>query len=512
MTGSIVIHKFLSFASASATTLKSKGILLWRILTFSPADETIFPQKSLCISIEKGSISLALGTRLLSRVRIKGLRRYSFEGERFPPPDGLASSVALAINELRASKADVILSIPKAWAVIKTAEFPSTVKEALSDVVSYELDRLTPFAPEDALYDLRILKDDAGSVTLLVIAARADVIKPYLDALREKGIQVSRVTVNLSGIGTLCNFIDRYRDSLFAEIHENGYEGALFLNSSPAGSFTGSFTEAEETSKVDTLIKEFAPLIEVSQKQGGSPQIIFLLKDKSPGLKELLKLRIDLPVRILNETDIKLMLPGPPSEIPYAAIGGVLESLWPKAKGLNLLKKGQYKRPKIPVTLSVILLLALSILWILYLIAPLKIEGKRLKEVDHQIMIRKEEVKKVEALKKEIEALKGEILTIETFKGSRPMALDIFRELTNLLPKNTWLTRMRITETTVDIEGYADSATGLIPKLEASKYFRKAEFASPTFRDAKLNAERFVIKVELEGIQRKEKGSKDEEE
>jgi Tfp pilus assembly protein PilN len=91
------------------------------------------------------------------------------------------------------------------------------------------------------------------------------------------------------------------------------------------------------------------------------------------------------------------------------------------------------------------------------------------------------------------------------------MALNIIRELTVILPKNAWLTRVRITGSTVNIEGYAASATGLMPKLEASSYFKKAEFASPTYRDTRMNADRFNIKVEIEGI-KKDEGKKSEEE
>ncbi len=61
-----------------------------------------------------------------------------------------------------------------------------------------------------------------------------------------------------------------------------------------------------------------------------------------------------------------------------------------------------------------------------------------------------------------------------------------------------WLTRVKVSESGVDIEGYAASATEILPLLEASPYFIKVEFAAPTFRDTRLNAERFVIKMELE--------------
>jgi Fimbrial assembly protein (PilN) len=67
-----------------------------------------------------------------------------------------------------------------------------------------------------------------------------------------------------------------------------------------------------------------------------------------------------------------------------------------------------------------------------------------------------------------------------------------------ILPKTAWVSRVRVTATSVDIEGYAVTATELIPKLEASKYFAKVEFASTTVRDPRMNADRFNIKMEIE--------------
>jgi len=202
----------------------------------------------------------------------------------------------------------------------------------------------------------------------------------------------------------------------------------------------------------------------------------------------------------LNETGVNLKVPGYSNEFPYAAVGGVLEALWTKAAGLNLLLRGVHEKPKTPVALTFILLLSITIMWTLYIIAPLKIEEKRVLEIDRQIALRKDEIKKIVALKKEIEAVKTELSAINDFKHGKPMALNILKELTAILPKSAWLSRVRITDTAVELEGYSASATGILSKLEASSYFKKAEFASPTFRDARMNADRFNIKMEIEGF------------
>jgi Tfp pilus assembly protein PilN len=302
------------------------------------------------------------------------------------------------------------------------------------------------------------------------------------------------------------------------EIDKNEFEGVLFLDGYISGILTGSFPSGNEKSKIDIISGEILPLLDTLKMQGRSLQIIFHLRGLSPSFQEQLKLQLNLPVKILEGTIMKLRPSGPQKEVPYAATGGVLESLWTKSKGLDLIKKGIYEKQKTPFAITAVLILAILTMWILYMVAPLRIERKRLEEIDRQITLKKEDIKKVEALKKEIETVNSEIAAIDNFKGNRPMVLDVLKELTTTLPQATWLTRVRNTETMANIEGYASSATGLIPKLEASKYFKKAEFASPTFRDARQNADRFIIKMEIEGIKTEipkkavESESEDEEE
>ena len=519
MNGSPVITKLTTFASSSSTVMRQVLNPVWKILSISAADDAVYPANVVSASIDKGTLSVVYGSRVLSQIKVKGIREYSFEEDRYPQPEVFASSLALAISDLGASKVKISFGIPKAWSVIKTAVFPASVRENLSDVISYELDRITPFSPGDAFFDYRILTEDAGKMTVMVAAAKVDVIQPYIEALGKRGITVSRITVNLLGIETLCRYMKQPQDMIFAEIKKDGYEGALIINSAVDGTFAGSFTNDDDPVKSDALLKEITHFADTVKKGGKSPQILVLLKDKNSSLRETLRLRSNLQIALLNETDTGIKYAEPLKTVPYAAVGGALDALWPAADALNLLRRGVHPKKKQPKVLTMLLILLLLAMWILYLISPLRIEEKRLQEIDRQISLRKDEVKKTEALKKETESLAHNIATINDFKHNRVLSLNILKELTTLLPKNAWLTRTRITDKTVEIEGYSASATGLLPKLETSSYFKKAEFASPTFRDARMNADRFNIKMEIEGIKidemkKKENGetAEDEEE
>lgn len=474
---------------------------LMRFLAFSLADDTIAPARNVSVSICKGSVSVAHGARVLSKIRIKGFKTYPLE-DKYPSPEGLASSVSMALSSLHASGADVTLCIPKSWAVIKSTEFPCTIRDNLPDVISYEMDRLTPFTREEALYDFRILKEEGGRLTLLVVAARADLINPYIEALRERDCTVTKVTMNLSGLGTLCSFSHKCADAVFFRVGDNEYEAALFSGGLITAARSGSLGTGDERSQVEVITDEIEMLVGEAKKNAVSPQIILSLKGSSPTLREMLKLRMNVTFKILEEGGSTFGLSS--GEIPHEAVGGVLESLWPKARGLNLLTRGIQKRVKTPVALSVILVAAILVIWGVSIFIPVGVEEKRLAQIQSEIAARKEEVRKVEALKKDVEALEKEISVVGNFKGARPMNLDLVKELTGVLPKKTWLSRLRITGTTVEIEGYATSATELLPKLETSKYFKKVEFASPTFRDVKMNSERFNIRMEIEGVKKEE--------
>lgn len=503
MAGIIAIKKFASFATDSVSKLKKVGIPLWRILTFNPADERILPQKAICASIEKGRLTVIYGSRFLSKIKIKGFRSYPTDEEKYPTPEGVASSLTLAINNLNAGKADVILIVPKAWAVIKKADFPSTVKENLSEVVSYELDRLTPFTNEDAYYDFRILKEE-GKLTLLITATKLDLVKPYLDALRERGINIRKLAVSLSSLGSLCRYFYEKGDMIFLDVREDEYEGGLIFNDHLSETFAGSFSTKDETMKAETILLEITPLVDFAKSKGRRPQIIAFMKEIMTDFESELKSNVDIPLKCLTEKDLRIKSKVPLKDISYASLGSLIESLRQRSNGLNLLKKGIYEKQKTPFALTALLVLIILGMYGFYLVAPLNIEKKRLEQIDQQINLRKEDIKKIEALKKDIEAMNEEVSTIRNFKENRPIALNILKELTNILPDTTWLTRVRIIQSAIEIEGYASSATGLLSKLEASKYFRKAEFASPTFRDTRQNADRFIIKMEIEGIKREE--------
>jgi general secretion pathway protein L len=509
MAQSLHFKKIASLTADSSAKLKKLWKPLRRFLFFSLADEGIAPQKNISVSIERGMLSVVYASRFLSRISVHGIKEYTFEEDKYPQPEELASSLSLAVNEFGAARGvQITLGLPKAWTVVRTAEFPSAVKENISNVVSYEMDRLTPFTSEESFFDFRVLKDTGERLTLLVMAARADAVKPYISALKENGFKVAGVTSRLSGMGVLCRNLDKKADTLYIEIGEKGYEGALFTEGGLAHIFSSEFPGEDEEARVEAVSADLKSQTVTAKNEAGDPQVVVHFKGGSRTLKDLFKSRLTMPFKIIEDADIGIRLPEYRQAKPFSAIANAMQSLAPKSGNLNLLNMGTREERKVPMGLTVILICGLLAVWLVSMFTPVTAEEKRLAKIDSLIAAKKEDVRKVEAVKKSIDALQKEVATIENFKEGRPMTLNILKELTTILPASAWLTRVRIAEKTVDIEGYASSATELLSKLEASKLLKKAEFASPTFRDARMNSDRFVIKMEMETAEQSEEGGK----
>lgn len=502
-----IFSRYGAISSRYGIRLKKAWDKVWKVFTFNLIEGVVLPKKCLSLSVEKGAVSVAYGTLFLSRPHVKEFRKYLFDEGKYAGPENLASAASRAIDGLKASGAEIVLSIPHEFLVVRTAELPLVVKENIASVISYELDRLTPFTSSEAMYDFKIYDEEDGKLKVIIAAVRADVLKPYLDALKEKNIHPVRITVSAASLGTLCGAFENTQDALCISITEEGYEGCLTKNGVVASTFYGTFSGHDRENNLDMVAEDLIPLLKQLQDKGISP-VVFLCPVEG---YTTLQQRIGIPVRILKEDDIQSMFKTAGNDIMFAPLGGLLETIWPGAKGFNLISKGVKEVKKVPLALTIILLSIIIATIIPYLVVPLEIQKSRLRAIDAHIASRKGEIKKIEALKKDIDALSGEISRIKEFKESRPMALNIMKELTTLLPNTVWLTRTRITEETVEIEGYASVATEILTKLEQSKLFRKVEFTSPTIRDTRMNSDRFVIKMEIEGFEKKQAGGEKDE-
>jgi len=476
---------------------------LHRLLTISLADEIVSPRRDILVAILAGGMSMAYGNRFLSRIKIGQYRECALAEGKYPSPDVLAARVSSFVVECRAIRRSITLSIPKAWAVIRAVDLPAAANENLAGVVSYELDRFTPLSPANAYFDFKLLNERNGWLFVTIAAARCDIIKPYIDALGVKGLSVGRITLHPSATANLLHFVSGCSNVIYLVVNGDDYELGHVIDGSVSRAVNGRFETEDEDARIGKIVFEMSSLVEKIRKCGAPPgQCVVLVNSID---REKLAARAPLPIRTISDREIARRFPAGLKGISHTALGGLVECLRPKAAAMNLLSKGRHHAAKTPVLITSVLLLALTVLGIACAVAPLHVEKAKLQEIEKQIALHKDEIRRIELLQKDIDALDGEINSIADLRKKSPGALRVIKELTAILPKTSWLSRIRISAATVDIEGLATTSPAeFLPGIEASTLFKKVEFAAPTVRDSAMKADRFVMKMELRGAGQEE--------
>jgi general secretion pathway protein L len=502
-------HPLVLKSLASLRTVRARleplCLRAWTVLNCNLVEGILLPERYLAVCIERGGISAASGDRFLNRGRLTGSARYAFEESEFPTPGDLATAVSRAINELGHRGSQVLLGIPREWVVIRTAGLPSTVKENIRPVVAYEIDRLTPLTAADAMHDFIIGTEAGERLSITLMAARWETLNPYVAALTEKGFPPGRISTPSVGIARLCCRLAGAEAFVSLYVGTCGYEGWSIEKGDLTGNFYGSLDECGDEEDAKSRYDEMRDLLHTQSAAAGSP-LLCLLAEKGFGTGDILP---DTPHRVIKDSEIMSLFKTSPEGVPLAPAAMLYEALSPGIRTFDLARGNAGGKRRTSLFTALVLAALLVMMVIPYVVVPIEIQKRRIDAIEGQIKTRRKDVMEVEGLKKRAEALQGEIDEIEDFKKKRPMLLNVLKGLTSLLPKAAWLTRTRITEETVEIEGYAASATTVLSLLEESDIFRKVEFASPTVKDHRLNSERFVIRMELEGF-RKEEAKKEE--
>lgn len=114
------------------------------------------------------------------------------------------------------------------------------------------------------------------------------------------------------------------------------------------------------------------------------------------------------------------------------------------------------------------------------------------------------EVKKTSKIAKEVEDMREEsdkmlhrAQFLQEKKQTEPVLVDALDELSRVIPDDTWLNGLQLSNHKIIIQGQSPSASSLIKQLEKSSYFKDVSFSSPVTKDSSNGLERFQIGFEV---------------
>lgn len=147
--------------------------------------------------------------------------------------------------------------------------------------------------------------------------------------------------------------------------------------------------------------------------------------------------------------------------------------------------------------------LALGTLAVLLLVSavslPLMNKRQKIKALEPLLETASAQAEEAQRLRKEVDQLTANSRFLTDKKQSSLPVLEVMDELTRILPDDTWITRLDIKGTELQIQGQSSSAAALIPLIESSSMLQNPRFRSPVTQIPRSDAERFHLSAETRG-------------
>ena len=145
-------------------------------------------------------------------------------------------------------------------------------------------------------------------------------------------------------------------------------------------------------------------------------------------------------------------------------------------------------------------LVASMILLIAVIMTPFWLQGMSLQGLQAELETVRQYTREAQEINQRLRQHVGVLDVLQQHKRGLPPTIEVLDQLSQLIPDDTWLTRLEIKQGKVHIEGFSLSSSSLIAILEASSHFSNARFDSPVTLDKDSQQEKFRIVVEMREV------------
>jgi general secretion pathway protein L len=128
---------------------------------------------------------------------------------------------------------------------------------------------------------------------------------------------------------------------------------------------------------------------------------------------------------------------------------------------------------------------------------PLQQQRSTVADLERQVAAAKEAAQQSVQLRQRLDALRANVRFLVDEKDRTPMVTRVLAELTRVIPDHAHVEQLNLRDGTLQLHGFASTASELIGLLEQSSLFRTPQFRSPVTQDPRLGEERFHLSVEL---------------
>jgi hypothetical protein len=428
-------------------------------------------------------------------------------GYRQRAQDEVRSEIDGFFKRERVNRENVVLGVPRKDVIFRYLDLPSEVEDNLRQVVLYQVQSFEPTEDEKLCYDFVPIRDGqpGKKLRVLLVMIRKSILDAHLDLMRQLGIRPAVITAGSAALanmflGTQGN--GRDKTFILADLKTGGIElavlrGGVIVYGREAAKQDGMSWKQLLLDEMEVAIGKARldpeETIEGIMMAGEASELAFQeIRDEVPGC-ELIgdRLRFEMSSQnkaILQEAATSLGL----------AYSGITRRLSMK---LNLLPAEYRVRQKrwayVPtIVLSLCVAVALAGLGLQNVIQ----ERILSRDLDLAINDLKGRVDRVNALKAQLENLEKQAASLEELLSQRDRNLEILRELTALLPSDTYVTNYTNNDCTITVQcqGPPSTSPDVIPKVAKSSLLKDVTPSGVIYKNAQTGKDVFSFTAKCE--------------
>ena len=161
---------------------------------------------------------------------------------------------------------------------------------------------------------------------------------------------------------------------------------------------------------------------------------------------------------------------------------------------VNLLPQEQRRARRIDVkSLNLALTALLAVLVVAAITIPIVQKSRAIAEVEAQVEAAAAQAREGAALRQDLEKMAEASQFLVEKKASDVMVVEVIDEISRILPDHTWIARLDLSGTQLQIQGQSLASSSLISIVESSPWFENARFSSPVVQIAGTDNDRFHI-------------------
>jgi len=161
---------------------------------------------------------------------------------------------------------------------------------------------------------------------------------------------------------------------------------------------------------------------------------------------------------------------------------------------VNLLPQEKRRAKRLDVkSLNLALTVLLAVLVVAAITIPIVQKNRAIEALEAQVQAAAAEAREGAALRQDLEKMAEASQFLVAKKASDVMIVELIDEVSRILPDHTWIARLDLSGTELQIQGQSAASSSLIRIIESSPWFENVRFASPVVQIAGTDNDRVHI-------------------